>query len=35
MSAHMGFLGSRPFSKINAALRATGRPEINWQIDDL
>jgi len=35
MSAHMGFLGSRPFSKINDALRAVGHPEINWQISDL
>lgn len=35
MSAHMGFLGSRPFSKVNAALGAAGQPEINWQIDDL
>ena len=29
------FLGSRPFSKINAALRAAGRPEIDWRIPDL
>jgi uracil DNA glycosylase len=26
--------GSRPFSKINAALRAAGKPEINWQIPE-
>lgn len=34
LSAHNGFFGSRPFSKINAALRAAGRPEIDWQIPD-
>lgn len=34
LSAHSGFFGSRPFSKINAALRAAGRPEIDWQIPD-
>lgn len=30
LSANNGFFGSRPFSKINAALRATGQPEIDW-----
>lgn len=34
LSASSGFFGSRPFSKINAALREAGRPEINWQIPD-
>jgi uracil-DNA glycosylase len=34
LSAGNGFFGSRPFSKINAALRAAGKPEINWQIPD-
>lgn len=34
LSAHNGFFGSRPFSKINAALRAAGKPEIDWQIPD-
>lgn len=29
-----GFLGSRPFSKINQALRRAGRGEIDWQISD-
>lgn len=29
-----GFLGSRPFSKINQALRAANRGEIDWQIPD-
>jgi uracil-DNA glycosylase len=35
LSAYRGFFGSRPFSKINAALKARGKPEIDWQIPDL
>lgn len=35
LSAHRGFFGSRPFSRINAALRANGKAEIDWQIADL
>jgi len=35
LSAANGFFGSRPFSKINAALREAGRPEIDWQIPDV
>ncbi|MDD4962808.1 MAG: uracil-DNA glycosylase [Gallionella sp.] len=35
LSAHRGFLGSRPFSKINAALREVGKSEIDWQIADI
>ena len=35
LSARSGFFGSRPFSQINAALRAAGKPEIDWQIPDL
>jgi uracil-DNA glycosylase len=35
LSANNGFFGSRPFSAINAALRATGKPEIEWQLPDL
>ena len=35
LSASNGFFGSRPFSKINAALRAADKPEIDWQIPDL
>ena len=35
LSAANGFFGSRPFSKINAALREAGKPEINWQIPDV
>lgn len=32
LSANNGFFGSRPFSKINAALKEAGKPEIDWQI---
>ena len=35
LSARSGFFGSKPFSKINAALEAAGKPPINWQIPDL
>jgi uracil-DNA glycosylase len=35
LSAYRGFFGSRPFSKINAALLAKGNSEIKWQIPDL
>ena len=35
LSARNGFFGSRPFSQINAALRAAGKPEIDWQIPDV
>ncbi len=35
LSAHNGFFGSRPFSRINAALREGGREEIDWRIPDL
>jgi uracil-DNA glycosylase len=34
-SANKGFFGSRPFSKINAALRQAGKREIDWQIPDI
>jgi uracil-DNA glycosylase len=30
LSAHNGFLGSRPFSKANAALEEVGLPPIEW-----
>lgn len=33
LSAHNGFFGSKPFSQINAALRAAGKPEIDWSLD--
>jgi uracil-DNA glycosylase len=32
LSAHSGFLGSRPFSRINAQLAAWGAPEIDWRL---
>ena len=35
LSARNGFLGSKPFSQINAALRGWGKPEMDWQIPDL
>jgi uracil-DNA glycosylase len=33
LSAHNGFFGSKPFSKINAALLEVGQPEIDWRIE--
>ena len=33
MSAHAGFLGSRPFSRANAALRAQGGTEVDWRLE--
>ena len=35
LSARNGFCGSRPFSRDNAALRATIQPAIDWQIPDV
>ncbi len=35
LSARNGFFGSKPFSKINAALHDAGKPEIDWQLPDL
>jgi uracil-DNA glycosylase len=35
LSARNGFFGSKPYSKINAALRASGKPEIDWQLPNL
>ena len=32
LSAYRGFLGSRPFSRTNAALRENGRGEIDWRL---
>jgi uracil-DNA glycosylase len=34
ISARNGFFGSKPFSRINAALRAAGKPAIDWQLPD-
>lgn len=33
LSAHQGFLGSRPFSRANAALEAAGLAPIDWRLD--
>lgn len=33
LSAHNGFLGSKPFSRINAALAEHGKPPINWALE--
>lgn len=35
LSANNGFFGSKPFSKVNAALQRFGVPEIDWQLPDL
>jgi uracil-DNA glycosylase len=32
LSAHNGFFGSKPFSKINAALEASGQTPIDWRV---
>ena len=32
LSAHRGFFGSRPFSRANAALMATGEDPIDWSL---
>jgi uracil-DNA glycosylase len=32
LSASRGFFGSRPYSRVNAALRAAGRREIDWRL---
>lgn len=34
LSATNGFFGSRPFSKINAVLKAADEPEIDWQVPE-
>ena len=35
LSARSGFFGSKPFSRINQALRDVGKQEINWQLPDI
>ncbi|MBQ4176275.1 MAG: uracil-DNA glycosylase [Lachnospiraceae bacterium] len=35
LSAYRGFFGSRPFSKVNRFLEASGQPPIDWQIENL
>ena len=32
LSAHRGFFGSRPFSRVNALLREQGAPPIDWRL---
>jgi uracil-DNA glycosylase len=32
LSAHNGFFGSRPFSRINAALEGSGLDPIDWRL---
>jgi uracil-DNA glycosylase len=34
LSAHHGFFGSKPFSKINQAQTFWGKPEIDWRIPE-
>ncbi|MCA0251512.1 MAG: uracil-DNA glycosylase [Actinobacteria bacterium] len=33
LSAHAGFFGSRPFSRVNAALEAQGAAGIDWRLE--
>jgi uracil-DNA glycosylase len=35
LSARNGFFGSKPFSKINEALKENGKPVIRWQLEDI
>lgn len=35
LSARSGFFGSRPFSKVNAALKAAGKQPVDWELPDL
>jgi len=35
LSAHRGFFGSRPFSRVNHALLDHNQPEINWRINSI
>ena len=35
LSAHNGFFGSRPFSKVNNFFKSIGEKEIDWQIPDI
>ena len=32
LSARNGFFGSRPFSRINEAMKRFGREEIDWRL---
>lgn len=35
LSAHRGFVGSRPFSRANSVLRQQGAPPIDWRLPSL
>lgn len=35
LSAHNGFLGSKPYSKINEILENTGQEAIDWDLEDM
>lgn len=35
LSAHRGFLGSKPFSKANAFLKSIDKEPIDWQIENI
>ncbi|MFN4258254.1 MAG: uracil-DNA glycosylase [Gemmataceae bacterium] len=35
LSAQNGFIGSKPFSAINAALARAGKPPIHWQLPNI
>ena len=34
LSAHNGFFGSRPFSRVNDSLRAAGRDPVDWDLSE-
>jgi uracil-DNA glycosylase len=34
LSAHRGFRGSRPFTRVNALLDAAGAPPVDWRLTD-
>ena len=34
LSAHRGFLGSRPFTRVNALLEAAGAAPVDWRLPD-
>jgi uracil-DNA glycosylase len=35
LSARSGFFGSKPFARINAALKEMGREEVEWQLPEV
>ncbi|HEX8473256.1 MAG TPA: uracil-DNA glycosylase [Pyrinomonadaceae bacterium] len=35
LAAHHGFFGCRPFSAINRALQAAGKPAMDWQLPEI